>query len=131
MTEASRHKSSALAAALNNRCPACGGGPLLTGFLTPAPRCESCGADFTPHSAGDGAVFIVLTLLCFLVMGAALTLEFTIQPPAWVHILFGAVLTGVLMGALLPFVKRFMIAQSLISDAGQVGAKQTAGDGAD
>lgn len=111
-------------AALSNKCPRCGQGALTVGYLEPVEKCPDCGADFSRHGAGDGAVFIVLTLLCFLMMGLMFALEMTLQPPVWVHTV--AALTLVLGATLilLPPMKRFMIAKSFTLDArgdGEVG----------
>lgn len=107
----------ALSAARRNRCPVCGGGPLMTALLTPAEQCSACGTDFRRHAAGDGAIFLVLSALCAVVMAAAVALEFTLRPPLWAHAAIATALTGGLTWLLLPFTKRFMIAQSIVMDA--------------
>lgn len=106
-----------LQAALSNKCPSCGQGPLTVGYLQPVETCAVCGADYARHGAGDGAVFIVLTLLCFLMMGVMFALEMLFQPPVWVHAI---VATTLILGAtliLLPPMKRFMIAKSFAVNA--------------
>jgi uncharacterized protein (DUF983 family) len=76
---------SVIKAALTCRCPACGEGKLFQGFLTLRPRCEKCGLDYNFVDAGDGpAVFIILAA-GFIVVFAALVVEFTYQPPFWLH----------------------------------------------
>lgn len=107
----------ALRAAWSNSCPACGGGRLARGLLTPEDVCRDCGADFRRHAAGDGAIFLVLLLLCVLVLGTAVVLEAWFAPPLWAHAVIAAVLTGGLTLAFLPITKRFMIAQSFVMDA--------------
>lgn len=110
-------KLSGLAAATRNRCPVCGEGRLTHGFLTPEPRCSVCETDFTEHAAGDGAVYIVMTVACFVVMAIVLAIEFTLRPPIWVSVALGSAATFALIAALLPVAKRFMIAQSIVMDA--------------
>lgn len=105
-------------AAMRNRCPICGGGALTRGLLTPLASCPNCGQDFTRHNAGDGAVFIVMTVLCFAAVGAVAALELTIRPPFWAHVVVTLALTLGVTLALLPLVKRFMVAQSVAMDAG-------------
>ena len=71
--------------ALTCRCPACGEGKLFQGFLTLRPRCDKCGLDYDFIDAGDGpAVFIILAA-GFIVVFAALIVEFSYQPPFWLH----------------------------------------------
>ena len=80
MTEPSPIKT-----ALTCRCPACGEGKLFQGFLTLRPRCDKCSLDYDFSDAGDGpAVFIILAA-GFIVVFAALIVEFTYQPPFWLH----------------------------------------------
>ena len=76
---------SVIKAALTCRCPACGEGKLFQGFLTLRPRCDACGLDYDFVDAGDGpAVFIILAA-GFVVVFAALVVEFSYQPPFWLH----------------------------------------------
>jgi uncharacterized protein (DUF983 family) len=69
------------------RCPRCGRGRLFTGFLTLARRCESCGLDYNFADAGDGPAVFVILIAGFLVVGAAVVVEFLWRPPYWVHAL--------------------------------------------
>ncbi len=69
------------------RCPRCGRGRLFTGFLTLARRCESCGLDYNFADAGDGPAVFVILIAGFLVVGAAVIVEFIWRPPYWVHAL--------------------------------------------
>lgn len=76
---------SPLRAGLLCRCPACGEGPLYSGYLTIAPRCTRCGADLAVCEQGDGPAVFVILILGFIIVGAALVVEVTIMPPLWVH----------------------------------------------
>ena len=77
---------SPLSAGLAGRCPRCGKGPLFKGFLDLAPSCSRCGLDYGFADAGDGpAVFVILIAGC-IVVGLALWVEVTYEPPMWVHI---------------------------------------------
>ena len=117
-----------IAAALRNRCVRCGKGPASDGFLQSVEVCSVCGADFRRHSAGDGAVYIVLTTLCFVVMAVVVGLEFAYRPPVWVHAVVGLGMTVGLALLLLPPVKRFMVAQSYAMDARGDGWAENEGD---
>ena len=69
------------------RCPRCGRGPLLRGFLDVRPRCEVCGLDYSFADAGDGPAVFVILVAGFVVVACALIVEFKFAPPLWVHAL--------------------------------------------
>jgi uncharacterized protein (DUF983 family) len=104
------HNSFPMRAALRCKCPRCGEGPLFEGFLKLAPACDRCGLDYKFIDAGDGpAVFVVLLAGC-LVLGGALWVEVTYEPPFWVHLVIFLPLTvAVCLGMLRPF-KSAMVA---------------------
>jgi uncharacterized protein (DUF983 family) len=66
-------------------CPRCGKGKLFQGFLTPAPRCVSCGLDYSFADSADGPAFFIMFFSGFVVAGSALAVEALYQPPFWVH----------------------------------------------
>jgi uncharacterized protein (DUF983 family) len=70
---------------LRGRCPRCGEGHLFQGFLTLRPACERCGLDYSFADAGDGPAVFVILLGGFIVVFAAMVVEFMYQPPYWVH----------------------------------------------
>jgi uncharacterized protein (DUF983 family) len=74
-----------LTAALLSRCPRCGKGPLFDGYLSVAPRCRACDLDYAMFDAGDGPAVFVILIVGAIVAGSALIVEFTYQPPYWVH----------------------------------------------
>jgi uncharacterized protein (DUF983 family) len=85
------------------RCPRCGRGRLFTGFLTLAPRCESCSLDYGFADAGDGPAVFVILIAGFLVVAAAVIVEFVWRPPYWVHALLWIPITlAVTLGLLRP-----------------------------
>lgn len=101
---------SPIVTALTCRCPACGEGKLFQGFLTLGPRCEACGLDYAFIDSGDGpAVFIILAA-GFIVVFAALVVEFAYQPPFWLHALLWLPLVLLVTLAPLRPVKALMIA---------------------
>jgi uncharacterized protein (DUF983 family) len=67
------------------RCPRCGKGKLLQGFLDIRPRCESCGLDYSFADSGDGPAVFIILLAGFVVVGSALIVETLYQPPLWLH----------------------------------------------
>ena len=83
---------SPLPTGLRGRCPAGGEGRGCQGCLAVAPACEACGQDFSAFDSADGPAFFVMSITGFVVVGAALWLEFRYEPPVWVH----AVVAGTL-----------------------------------
>lgn len=69
------------------RCPLCGQGKLFDGYLTTAKACKACGLDYAAFDSGDGPAVIIILLVGFIVMGAALMVEVAYEPPYWVHAL--------------------------------------------
>ncbi|MBX2854241.1 MAG: DUF983 domain-containing protein [Rhodobacteraceae bacterium] len=110
--------SEAMRAAVSNRCPHCRKAQFFPRYLEPPSACEACSADFTEHQAGDGAVFIVMLILCFVTVGSVVALELVFSPPAWAHGLAALAVSLGLALPMLPLVKRFMVAQSFLNDAG-------------
>jgi uncharacterized protein (DUF983 family) len=110
MPDASYPPLSPALTGLTCRCPRCGKGRLFQGFLNTPPRCEVCGLDYGFIDAGDGPAVFVIMLAGFVVVGAALVVEFKYAPPFWLH----AVLWGplILLTTLLPLrlMKGLMIA---------------------
>lgn len=72
-------------AGIRCRCPRCGEGKLLQGFLDIRPRCEACGLDYTFADAGDGPAVFVILVAGFIVVGCALAVELLYEPPLWLH----------------------------------------------
>ena len=87
MTADDRALSAAILRGIRCRCPRCGKGKLFDGFLTVAPRCESCGLDFAFVDSADGPAFFVMFIAGFVVVGSALAVELAYAPPYWVHAL--------------------------------------------
>jgi uncharacterized protein (DUF983 family) len=104
--------ASALRAGLLGRCPRCGEGRLFQGPFTLRlrDRCDACGMSYGFVDSGDGPAVFVIIVLGFLVMGAALIVEFKLSPPLWVHLVVWAPLTVVLAFALLRPMKAMLIA---------------------
>ena len=72
---------------LRGRCPRCGEGSLYRGFINLKPSCEKCGLDFGFADAGDGPAVFAILIGGFVVVFAALGVEFAYQPPYWLHAL--------------------------------------------
>jgi uncharacterized protein (DUF983 family) len=92
------------------KCPRCGQGPLFDGFLQLAPRCTSCGLDYSFADAGDGPAVFVILLAGIVVVGLALWVDIAFEPPIWVYVaVFVPLTVAVCLGMLRPL-KSLMIA---------------------
>jgi uncharacterized protein (DUF983 family) len=90
-------------AGLACRCPRCGKGRLLQGFLGLRPHCDVCGLDYSFIDAGDGPAVFVILFAGFIVVGAALLVEVLYQPPFWLHaLLWGPLILLTTLGPLRP-----------------------------
>ena len=74
------------AAGLAGRCPRCGRGRLFAGFLAVVERCGVCGLDLRAQDSGDGPVALIILIVGFLVVGAALLVEVRYEWPIWLHL---------------------------------------------
>ena len=99
-----------IARGLAGRCPRCGKGGLFHGFLGLRKSCESCGLDYGFADSGDGPAVFVIFFAGFVVVFAALLVEFLYQPPFWLHaLLWGPLILLTTLAPLRP-VKGLMIA---------------------
>lgn len=98
-----------IAAGLKGCCPRCGEGRLFSRFLTVAPRCNACGLDYSFADAGDGPAVFVILIIGFIVVGSALWLEVSHNPPLWLHLLLWVPLTLVLSLTALRLIKGVLI----------------------
>lgn len=97
-------------AALLARCPRCGKGRLFKNVLEMRDRCERCGLDYRFIDTGDGPAVFGIFILGFLICGMALYVEFTYEPPVWVHVLLWGIGTPLVALGLLRFLKALLIA---------------------
>jgi uncharacterized protein (DUF983 family) len=99
-----------LRAALLGKCPRCGQGKLFDGFLNLAPACDRCGLDYRFADSGDGPAVFVILLAGFIVLGLALWVELTYEPPFWLHLVIFLPLTVVVCLGMLRPLKGLMVA---------------------
>ncbi len=100
-------------------CPRCGKGKLFDGYLTVAPCCKACGQDYTAFDPGDGPAVFVVLIVGAIVCGAALFVEFTYQPPYWVHAVLWFPLVSALTFGLLRLMKALLLVLQYKHKAGE------------
>lgn len=99
-----------ITAGLSGRCPRCGEGRLLKGFLGLRERCSNCGLEFDFADSGDGPAVFVIMIVGFIIVGLVLAVELTFQPPIWLHLVIWLPLTVILSAVILRPLKGVMIA---------------------
>ncbi len=104
---------------LSGRCPRCGEGHLFKGFLTVAPACDHCGLDLSFADAGDGPAVFVTLFAGFIVLGMALWVELSYEPPMWVHLLIFAPMTLIVCLGILRPLKGLLVAMQYTNKAEQ------------
>ncbi len=70
---------------VRNRCPNCGQGKLLAGYLTPNEACPACGAPNGEIMAHDGPPYITILIVGHIVVPLTLLWERTAPSPLWAH----------------------------------------------
>jgi len=87
-------------AALLGLCPRCGAKTLFGSLVQFAPRCCACGLDLSIFNVGDGPAAFLTMIIGGLVVGLAVWLQLSVEPPWWVHALLWIPLTvgGVIWG---------------------------------
>ncbi|WP_406856594.1 DUF983 domain-containing protein [Alsobacter sp. KACC 23698] len=112
-------RTAALLAGLRGRCPRCGQGPLIRGFIAVAPECGACGLPFDFADSGDGPAVFIMLIAGFLVVGGVLVVDMRYAPAWWVHaLLWPPVVIGLCLGLLRPL-KGLLIAAQFANKAEQ------------
>jgi uncharacterized protein (DUF983 family) len=68
---------------LGGLCPRCGAKTLFAGMTKFADRCSACGLDLTMFNVGDGPAAFLTLIIGGLLVGVAVTLQLTLEPPLW------------------------------------------------
>ena len=106
-------------AGLKGRCPRCGEGKLFSGFLTVGKGCRNCGLDYSFADAGDGPAVFVILIIGFIVVGLALWMEVSYNPPLWVHFMLWIPLAVVLSLVALRLIKGVLVTQQYAKSAAE------------
>ncbi len=110
---------STLSTGIRCRCPRCGKGPLLKGFLTVRDSCPACGQSYAFADPADGPAFFVMSLAGVVGMAGFMAFEFIAHPPVWMHFAVTLpVLILMCLGSLRPF-KGWMVAEQYVHKAAE------------
>ena len=91
------------------KCPNCGAGALLQGYLTVRPSCAVCGTDFHHHRADDGPAYLTILIVGHLMAPLLLFVFMRFRPEPAVLIAFFSVFTVGLSLYLLPRIKGALV----------------------
>ncbi|MBL9059324.1 MAG: DUF983 domain-containing protein [Mangrovicoccus sp.] len=95
---------------LRCRCPNCGKGALLRGYLKVRDACPACGEDFRHHRADDGPAYLTILIVGH-VMAPLLLIVFTVWRPSPLSLaLLFSTFCVALSGILLPRLKGMIVA---------------------
>lgn len=100
----------ALRRGFGRRCPACGRGRLLNGYLKAHEGCSSCGLPFEPLRSDDAAPYFTILIVGHVVVPLILLVEQNAAPPVWLQLAVWLPVTAGLTLALLPYVKGAVMA---------------------
>jgi uncharacterized protein (DUF983 family) len=92
------------------RCPNCGGGPMMNGYLKVRQHCASCGEDLHHHRADDLPAWATILIVGHVLVTSLLTVEVNFAPPLWVHWSIWPAMTLGLTMWLLPRTKGMVVA---------------------
>ena len=100
-------------------CPRCGQGPLFRGYIAVRRNCGACGLDYAIFDPGDGPAVFGILVVGAIVCGLALWVEFTFQPPLWVHVALWAPLICILTAIFLRLSKSALLVLQYRHRAGE------------
>ena len=91
------------------RCPNCGAGPMLRGYLKVRDACPVCGEELHHHRADDGPAYLTILIVGHILAPALLFVYNVWQPEPWTMATLFSVGTVALSLYLLPRLKGVMI----------------------
>ena len=87
------------------RCPSCGGGPLMSGYLKVRRTCAACGEELHHHRADDMPAWATILIVGKLVIASLMFVEVNWAPPVWLHWAAWPTISLLLTLLLLPRIK--------------------------
>lgn len=105
--------------ALKGLCPRCGAPGLFEGVTRFRPLCPACGLDRAAFNVGDGPAAFLTLVIGAVIVALALTLELTVHPPLWLHVVLWAPVTAAAALGGLRVSKAAMLALEFRNAAGE------------
>ncbi|NCQ25400.1 MAG: hypothetical protein COW54_10950 [Rhodobacteraceae bacterium CG17_big_fil_post_rev_8_21_14_2_50_63_15] len=100
----------ALRRGFSGKCPNCGSGPILKGYLTVRDTCPVCREDFSHHRADDGPAYLTILIVGHIMAPLLLIVFETFRPEPLVLFTIFAIGTVALSLYLLPRLKGAIVA---------------------
>ena len=101
---------STLSTGIHCRCPRCGEGPLLKGYLKVRENCPVCAEDFTPQRADDGPAYMTILIVGHLLAPLLMFVFVRYRPEPLTMMTVFSIGTVALSLYLLPRLKGVMVA---------------------
>ncbi len=95
--------------ACHRRCPVCAKGKIFTKSMNVVDKCPECKAPIGTHDMGDGAVVLLLFILCFSIVPIVLILNATFSLPLWSLAVIAFIIGAVMMFVFLPMIKTYIL----------------------
>ena len=92
------------------RCPSCGSGPMLRGYLKVRDSCPVCGEDFHHQRADDGPAYLTILIVGHILAPLLFYVFVHYRPDPWVLAAIFTTFTVALSLYLLPRLKGGMVA---------------------
>jgi uncharacterized protein (DUF983 family) len=92
-------------ASVRGLCPRCGAPGLFSGAVRFSGGCTRCHLDFAQFNVGDGPAAFLIMIVGAIVTIGAVSLQLSVEPPFWVHILIWVPVTAGLVVGLLRIAK--------------------------
>jgi uncharacterized protein (DUF983 family) len=89
-----------IGAVVRGACPRCGAPTLFDGWVGFAPKCRSCGLDFSSFNVGDGPAAFLIFIVGTITVVSALVVDGAFSPPWWVHLIWIPVAAALTIGGL-------------------------------
>jgi uncharacterized protein (DUF983 family) len=90
-----------IARGLQRKCPRCGEGDVLSGYVAMVRACAVCGESFAHISADDAPPWLTIVVVGHIMISLIMTLEINFDIPVMIEasamVLLAVVLTGLLM----------------------------------
>jgi uncharacterized protein (DUF983 family) len=102
---------------IRKRCPQCGTGAVMTGYIKPLAECPACGEDFRHISADDGPAWLTLLVVGHAVVPLMLLFGRYDVVPIWLAVVILSVVTLTGVYFILPRAKGAFIALIWMTDA--------------
>ena len=94
----------------SRRCPHCGTGHMMKGYLKVADTCPDCGEDLHHHRADDGPAYLTILVVGKSIMALYLAVFLAFRPEPWVMLTLCWTLALVMALWLLPRFKGALVA---------------------